>query len=102
MPRQRDGIGGRGSPGSDHQPIERQAGLLVGRHHGLALFERERRRLAGGAEHVEAVASGIQEEAREFRRARRIRGAALVDGGCDGGDDAGEFLGSHEPYPLTL
>ena len=92
MARQRDRVGGRGSAGADHQPVERQAGGLVGRHHGLALLERERGRLAGGAEHVEPVAAGVEQEARELGGARRIRRAGLVDRGGDGGDDAGEFL----------
>jgi hypothetical protein len=95
MPRQRDGVGGRGRTGADHQPIERQACGLVGRHHGLALLKRERGRFAGGAEHIEAVAAGVEQEARELGGARGIRRAGLVDRGGNGGDDAGEFVGGH-------
>src|SRR5262249_1837786 len=100
---QRDRIGDGCRTGADHQPIERHAGVTVGGHDAPALLERERGRLAGGAEHVQSVAAVGQQEARECRRARAIGLAAVVDSGGDGGDDAAE-LGGHGPscHPLTL
>jgi hypothetical protein len=88
VPRERDRIGDCGSAGADHQPVERQAGVAVGGHHALALGERERRRLAGGAEHVEAVAAVVEQEVREPCRARAIRLAARLERGGNRGDHA--------------
>src|SRR4029077_5038513 len=79
-----------------HQAVERKSRLLVGRHHGLALLERKRGRLAGGAEHVEAVAAGVEQEARELHRPRRVRRTGVIDRGRDGGDDAREFVVGHD------
>src|SRR5439155_27351353 len=84
--------GDRGGTGADHQALQRQPGVAVGGHHALALLERERGPLAGGAEHVEAVAAVGKEEARERGRARAIGRAGLVDCGGDGGDDAVELV----------
>ncbi len=88
MARERDRVGGRRGACTDHQPVERQARGLVGRHHRLALLERERGRLAGGAEHIQPVAAGIEQEAGELGGARGVRCAGLVDGGRDGGNNA--------------
>src|SRR5262249_40801581 len=51
-PRPRDRGGGRRRPRTHPYAIERQAGVAIGRHHALALLERERGGLAGGAENV--------------------------------------------------
>ena len=95
MPCQCDCIGGRGGAGADHQPVEREPGLFVGRHHGLALLERKRGRLAGGAEHVQPITAGVEQEACKFHRARRIRRAGFIDRGGDGGHDAAKGILNH-------
>ena len=93
--RQRHRVGdGRGA-GADHHAVERQAGRLVGVHHALALLERERGRLAGGAEHVEPVAAVVDQVSRELGGARGVGRAVLVDRGGDGGDHAFELGGRH-------
>ena len=89
--RQSHGIGDRRRAGSDHHAIERQAGSTVGGHQALALLERERRGLAGGAEHVEPVAAIAEQEAGECGGAIAIGLAVFVDRGCDGGNDALQF-----------
>ena len=99
MPRQRDGVGDRGRAGADHEPIERQPRLAVSAHHALALLERERGGLAGGAEHVQSVAAIGEQKARERGRTRAIRLALVVDGGRDGGDHALQFAGGHLAPP---
>ena len=48
------------------------------RHHALALIERERGRLAGGAEHVEPVAAVVEQIARELGGARDVGRAVLA------------------------
>ena len=96
MARQRHRVRRRGRAGADHQPVGRDAGVLVGRHHALALLERERRRLAGGAEHIEAVAAVGEQEPRQRGRAREVGLAGLVDRGGDGGDDAGKGGSGHD------
>ena len=55
----------------------------IARHHALALLERERGRLAGGAEHVQSVAAIGEQKARERGRAGAIGLALVVDGGRD-------------------
>ena len=77
MAGERDRIRHRGGAGADHQAVERQACRLVGVHHAFALVERERGRLAGGAEHVEAVAAIVEQIARQLGRARLRSGAPL-------------------------
>ena len=47
--------------------------VAIGAHHALALLQRERGRLAGGAEHVEAVAAVVEQIARELGGAGAIR-----------------------------
>jgi hypothetical protein len=47
---------------------------------------------AGGAEHVHSVTAGIEQKARELAGAGGVRRAVLIDRGCDGGNDAGEFF----------
>ncbi len=89
---QRDGVGQGGGAGSDHHPIERQPGRRIGAHHAPALIERERGCLAGGAEHIEPVAAGIEKEARQRRRTGAVRFAFLVHSGCDRGDHAVKCL----------
>ena len=80
-------IGGRRRAGPHHHDLERQAGGAIGVHHRLALGERERGRLPGGAEHVEAVAAIAQQKMRERGGAAAIGFAVLLDCGRDGGDD---------------
>src|SRR4051794_19128204 len=102
--RERDRIRNGCGTCPDHQAVERQAGFPIGRHHPLALLERERRGLARGAEHVEPIASIVEKKARKHRRARAIRFAGLVDGRCDRGDDALKSLCQRWLswlYPLT-
>ena len=108
VPRERDRVGdGRGA-GADHQPVERQAGLRIGGHHLLPLRERERGGLAGGAEHVEAVAAVVEQIARELGGARAIGLAVLIDRCRDRRDDATEGGLRHHALlglraqPLTL
>lgn len=98
---QRDGIGQRGRAGSDHHPIERQAGRRVGAHHAAALVERKRGRLARGAEYIEAVAAGIEKKARQRCRTGAVGFALVIDGGCDRGDHAVECLGHGCSYRLN-
>ena len=102
MARQRDRVGDRGGAGADHQAVERQAGRLVGVHHALALLERERGRLAGGAEHVEPVAAVVEQIARQLGRARGVGRAVLVDRGGDGGDHAATRSCSGHAAPRTM
>ena len=92
VPGQRDGVGQGGSAGADHHPIERQAALGIGAHHPPALIERERCRFASGAEHIEPVAAGIEQEARQRDRARAVGLAVVVDRRRDRGDDAVQCL----------
>ena len=89
---ERDGIRDRRGAGSHHQAVERQACRLVGAHHRLALVKRERGRLAGGAEHIEAVAAVVEEIARQIGCALEIGRAGLVDRGGNGGDHAAKGL----------
>jgi hypothetical protein len=89
MPGQLDRIRDRRGSGPDHQPPHRQPRLAVGGHDLAPLRDRERGRLAGGAQHVERIAAMIEEKTRERARARAIGLAGLVDGGGDGGDHAG-------------
>ena len=88
-----DGIGQGGRTGADHHPLKRQPGCRIGAHHPPALVERERRCLAGGAQHIEPVAAGIEEESRQRCRTGAVRFTLVVDRGCDRGDDAVECLG---------
>ncbi len=88
MPRQRDRVGDRRCSGADHEAIERQPRVAVGRHHALALLERERGGLAGGAEHVQPVAAMGEQKTRQRRRAGAVGLPRLVDGGRDGGNHA--------------
>src|SRR6185503_9820886 len=68
-------------------------------------IERKGGRLAGGAEHVEAVAAVVDQVARELGCARGVGRAVLADGRGDGGDHAAEFGFGHDcsfAQPLTL
>jgi hypothetical protein len=98
MAGQGDRIGQRGGAGADHAAVERQPGLRIGGHDALTLHERERGRLAGGAEHVEAVAAIVEEIAGERGRTGAVGLAASVGGGGDGGDDAANALCHRRPF----
>ncbi len=84
---QRDGVGGCSGAGPDHHAVERQAGGLVGVHHGLALRNAVGGRFASGAKHVEAIAAMVEEEAGKRNRARRVRCTGAVGRGRDSGND---------------
>src|SRR5262249_34293914 len=64
--------------------------------------ERERGRLAGGAQHVESVAAVGQQVMGERGRARAIGLAVGVNRGRDRRDDAAEVGCAHGGHPLTL
>src|SRR5262249_24091726 len=72
----------------------------------LALRQRERRRLAGGAEHVEPVAAVVEQEPRKLRGARDVGLAVRFDRGGDRGDHAAQCGLRHSNLlpgqPLTL
>src|SRR5262249_16895197 len=72
---------------------ERQTGLPVSGHHAFALLERERGRLAGGAEHVQSIASVGEKKARKRDRARAIGLAPLVHGSGDRRNHPSQFAG---------
>src|SRR5262249_35637064 len=95
VPRQRDRVGDRRRAGADHEAIERQTRVAVGGHHALALLERERGGLAGGAEHVQSVAAIGEQKTRQRHRAGAIGLPCFVHGGCDGGDHALKLAGGH-------
>jgi hypothetical protein len=99
MPCQCHGVGDRRRSSAHHEAIERQAVVAVGSHHPPALIERERGRLARGAEHIEAIASVREQEACEHAGARAIGLALLVDRRCDGGNYAGEVGFGHRVSP---
>src|SRR5262249_48918905 len=105
MPRQRDRGGDPGGARADHGRMERQARLAVSRHHALALLERERGRLPGGAQHVQSVAAVGEQKTRERDRARTVRLALRIHGGGNGGNHATKLVGhvhSRGRHPLTL
>src|SRR5262249_60089322 len=64
-----------------------------GGHHALALLERERGGLAGGAEHVQPVAAMGEQKTRQRYRAGAIGFRRLVHGGRDGSDHAFKLAG---------
>ena len=101
-PRQRHRVGERRRTGADHQAIHRQAGRLIGQHHAIALRERERGRLAGGAQHVEPIAAVIEQEPRQRSRSRAIGFAAGLDGRRHRSDHAGKSSSAHACPPVEL
>src|SRR5262249_54969919 len=96
VPRERDRVGDRRCPGTNHEAIDRQPRVAIGRHHALALLERERGGLAGGAEHVEPVAAMGEQKTRQRHRAGAVGLPRLVDSGRDGGNHASKLAaGGH-------
>jgi len=95
VPGERDRVRCRSSAGADHQPVEREPCALVGRHHRLALSSENEVASPVVPSTFEAVTAGIEQEACELGRTRRIGRAGVVDRQWHGGDDAGEFIAGH-------
>jgi hypothetical protein len=95
MAGERHRVGDSGRAGADHHAIQGKLGVAVGVHHLFSFIERERGRLAGGAEHIEPVAAVVDQKARELGGAGDVGRAVFVDRCGDGGDHAAQFRFGH-------
>src|SRR5262245_49388972 len=93
---QRNRIGHRGGACTNHATRQREARFCIARHQLPAVFQRERRRLAGRTQHVQAIAPVAEQIARNGPAAVGFTGAGR--GGGDGRENATETLRHCLPF----